>query len=696
LVISSSGLSELSLVSLYATAIRELDGGKRVNDAVYMHLELIEVQSPVVRKMIEGASRLANVAEGCFTVVRISRSRPEIALLDYPDFCDEPFPALRTSWLIDLTTERVSRRDFLNQENSLILHRKELMLPEHHPDRAKFTELTTQLEDFGAFDSPPNLIGRRLYWEQALHSLGIRIEDHRVVVIDPNSVAPRRARADKGIARHRTAISRKRLSSPMQALARWGFINAEMTVLDYGCGRGDDVRALRESGVSAAGWDPHFAPNEPVETADVVNLGFVLNVIEDQSDRTTTLRRAFALAGHVLSVAVMLPGDGREGRGSAYADGVLTHKGTFQRYFSPTELREYVSSVLGRDPVMVGTGLVFVFRTDEEEQAFLALRQRSAIRSADSLDTETSTREERISQKRTLLYERHQVLLDTYWAAVLEFGRLPESWEFDGHGDIVNIFGSARRAFAALPFPNRDADLARSAKRRADDLLAYLALNVFERRRSAATVPASVQRDLRCFFGSQKAANERARTALFESGTVEHVIAAAAGAAAEGLGVLAAKDGDYTFHASLLHQQPIALRILVGCAEQLEPIPADIHLLKVHGTGNRVSYLSFDDFDGRPFPMLKHRVVVDLRRQRVEEVPVKAGEERRVLLGKARLMRPDAPGRDRQERFDELLRQRGVLVQEGLGPSARVVARRLAEAGIGRRNPNMNTKTTAP
>ena len=227
----------------------------------------------------------------------------------------------------------------------------------------------------------------------------------------------------------------------------------------------------------------------------------------------------------------------------------------------------------------------------------MALRQRDSVRSSNSVDAETSRRE-RISQTRALLYERHQDLLDTFWSSVLELGRLPEAWEFEKWGDIVATFGNARRAFAALPFPNKDADLARSAGRRSNDLLVYLALNVFERRRSAVTVPASVQRDMKCFFGSQKAANERAKASLFESGAADPVIAAATAAAAEGLGVLATKDGDYTFHASLLQQQPAALRILVGCAERLEPMPSDCTPgVKIHGVGNRVSYLSFDDFD---------------------------------------------------------------------------------------------------
>jgi DNA phosphorothioation-associated putative methyltransferase len=53
------------------------------------------------------------------------------------------------------------------------------------------------------------------------------------------------------------------------------------SLFDYGCGRGDDLRGLRENGIEAQGWDPYFAPDEPVVAADIVNLGFVINVIED-------------------------------------------------------------------------------------------------------------------------------------------------------------------------------------------------------------------------------------------------------------------------------------------------------------------------------------------------------------------------------------------------------------------------------
>ena len=78
----------------------------------------------------------------------------------------------------------------------------------------------------------------------------------------------------------------------------------DCTVLDYGCGRGEDVCLLRKDGLKAEGWGPHFRPEGPIKPADVVNLGYVLNVIENPAERTETLRKAHALALRTLVVAV--------------------------------------------------------------------------------------------------------------------------------------------------------------------------------------------------------------------------------------------------------------------------------------------------------------------------------------------------------------------------------------------------------
>lgn len=122
--------------------------------------------------------------------------------------------------------------DFSARENPPVLHRKELLLPAGHPERDRFERLTTALEDRGAFDHPPHLIGLRLHWERVLTSLGLRVEDHRGVPEEEGLAAGGGAPSTAAVARHRTAIARSRLSTPMQALARWGFLGGMSTVLD--------------------------------------------------------------------------------------------------------------------------------------------------------------------------------------------------------------------------------------------------------------------------------------------------------------------------------------------------------------------------------------------------------------------------------------------------------------------------------
>lgn len=70
-----------------------------------------------------------------------------------------------------------------------------------------------------------------------------------------------------------------------------------MLFFGYGCGRGDDLRHLSMLGYDASGWDPVHQPDNARRQAPVVNIGYVVNVIEDFTERQETLRRAWALAG---------------------------------------------------------------------------------------------------------------------------------------------------------------------------------------------------------------------------------------------------------------------------------------------------------------------------------------------------------------------------------------------------------------
>jgi hypothetical protein len=119
-------------------------------------------------------------------------------------------------------------------------------------------------------------IGFAREWQERLRSAGYEVRDHCLIPL--NGVSMPETRTAEDLDRHKTALSRYALSTPMQALGRYGYLDGSWSVFDYGCGKGDDVRILRQNGIEATGWDPHFAPGEPKTKADIVNLGFVINV----------------------------------------------------------------------------------------------------------------------------------------------------------------------------------------------------------------------------------------------------------------------------------------------------------------------------------------------------------------------------------------------------------------------------------
>ena len=96
------------------------------------------------------------------------------------------------------------------------------------------------------------------------------------------------------------------MSRPVALALDDGLLSRKTTFFDYGCGRGGDLKRLHKMGVSVAGWDPAFFPDEERIAADVVNLGYVVNVIEDLEERAVSLCGAWELAQKLLIVAARL------------------------------------------------------------------------------------------------------------------------------------------------------------------------------------------------------------------------------------------------------------------------------------------------------------------------------------------------------------------------------------------------------
>jgi hypothetical protein len=148
------------------------------------------------------------------------------------------------------------------------------------------------------------------------------------------------------IPRHKAALKRRELSLPMAATVDAGILLPHHTHLDYGCGRGDDVRFLQAMGFRSRGYDPYYFRRTVKRAADVVTLLYVLSTIEAPMLRCEALISAYQLARQTLVVSA-ITGRSRNHAGIAYNDGVITKWGTFEKCYSHTELKHLIEDTLG-------------------------------------------------------------------------------------------------------------------------------------------------------------------------------------------------------------------------------------------------------------------------------------------------------------------------------------------------------------
>ncbi|MBF4265072.1 DNA phosphorothioation-associated putative methyltransferase, partial [Vibrio anguillarum] len=142
-------------------------------------------------------------------------------------------------------------------------------------------------------------------------------------------------------------------------LAKQGYLDGRFSIFDYGCGRGDDLRELEAHGLDVLGWDPVFFPDTEKVKSDIVNLGFVLNVIEDQDERLEALLNAWDLTEKMLVVSIMLANESYVAQFPPFKDGVITSRNTFQKYYVQTEIKGYLECSLQEDIITVAPGVFY-------------------------------------------------------------------------------------------------------------------------------------------------------------------------------------------------------------------------------------------------------------------------------------------------------------------------------------------------
>jgi DNA phosphorothioation-associated putative methyltransferase len=637
--------------------VLKLPFGKRVNTAVYVYrVETGHFGSELEALIRILSDRFSIGAE--YNLLKFRTDEMKVSFLSYPEFFEVAHPELKGAITIDLVTGKSRRNDYRTQSNPPILHRKETFLPADHPDVATFRELTTAEEEAGLYKAI-STIGFKLNWERLLKERRLEIHGHALHGLaeatnsNPEPTGPE-------IDRHKTAMKRYDLSKPIKGAIEHGLITKDATFFDYGCGLGTDIAALQAMGHPAEGWDPAHRPGVCKRNAQVVNLGYVLNVIEDPAERIETLSAAFRLAERLLIVSGLINRTVDESRAAKYEDGVVTMRNTFQKFFDQSELQQFIEDVLDTTAIPAGLGIFYVFRDIEDQQEFLFRRTRRAIDWTKMADRFGLGR----PQPKTDHYEQHKELLDDFWRCTMELGRPPDLGEYEREAELRKTFGSPKTAHRLFISKFGQKELDAAAELRRNDLLVYLALAHLRKVPPFAQLPKRLQRDVRAFCGNYVAGLKEGRELLFAAGDPGE-IELACGSVNVGL-----HDGQALYiHRSLLDSMPPILKVYVGCAAARYGDLNQTDIIKIHKASGKVTFLTYDDFDGKPLPELRQRIKVNLRNLFVQVFEYPESPDSQLLYFKERYLSQDYPEIERLRKFSKKLRKLGLTEEMGFGPT---------------------------
>ncbi len=596
--------------SSYRDIIKTLEIGKNLPDSIYVHESSFGSIPETLATLVLVTADQFKIKDGSWNIVKFYKKDFKITFLNYPGFEDDSYPELKNSQIVDLQKQTTRKSNYSKSENPPILHRKETFVDDSYPLHDVFKEITAEGEAIGLYEKT-NRIGFKKNWEKLIKSKGHYLDESGRLNPLTNKPIPetKATNFDGEVQRHKTAIDRNQLSQPMQALARHNYLSGEYSVLDYGCGKGDDVRELEAHGIDVTGYDPVHRPEESLSDNDIVNLGFVLNVIEERVERTETLIKAWDLTNKLLVVSVMVAGESLIRQFKPYKDGIITSRNTFQKYYSQGEIRYYIESSLDESAIAVGQGVFLVFKDKLEEQQFLSERQHIKRDWKQKTQRQLALKPKKI--KKDVIDKNIEILTD-YWETTLELGRIPANSEFEFSDQVRRICGSHNKAHHALLDHFGEEVYKEANEKRKEDLLVYFALGMFDKRKPQTQMPESLKRDIKAFFPTYQQALEESREKLFSVGNPV-VIFEACKAAHDTLGSGYMEEGhSFIFHKKHLGELPAELRIYIGCATQLYGDIDEFELIKAHIRSGKVSLMRYDDWS-KDEPLLLERVKIKLR-----------------------------------------------------------------------------------
>ncbi len=612
--------------------------GKLLPSALYVHIKAIAAIDPILQKY-ERRARSAKIDLQTATIVKFSFDGAKISYLCYPEFDRDPHPALKHSIIIDLNTLEAKKWDYTNTNNPPILHRKETFVTPDYPSYQEFAELTKNEVALGLLDDA-RFIGNRNEWEYRLKRRGISFEGHRLICpIDPQ----KNNKIDIRIERHKAAIVRKELSRPVRLAKEAGLFTAGITFFDYGCGYGGDVERIAKQGYQSSGWDPYYFPDNPLNNADLVNIGYVINVIEDLQERQKALQQAWELADRILVIAAQVLIDDRHRGIVVYGDGIITSRNTFQKYYHQEELKIYIDRVLNVDSIPAGLGIYFAFKDEAIAQNYRVSRFHSR---------ESTPRVKSQGKK----FEEYREILTPLMDFMTKRGRLPVKQELATEAAIKAEFGGFRRAFKVVLQVTDEKEWEAIAEKRRSEIILYLALSTFDSRPTVRKLPSVMKEDIKALFGNYKTASDLADEMLFDVGDLDKIAELSQKSA---IGKII--KNSLLVHVSALEKLDPLLRLYEGCASRAIGRLEDANVIKINFKKPKISYLYYPEFDSEPHPILYTSMTIDLGDLQVKYRDYDLEDNPPILHQKDALITPEYPN---YEKFAKLTRQeteRGLL-----------------------------------
>jgi len=602
----------------YRDHVKSLKQGKQLPTAIYLHCTTLGSVLPnSLANLVFDTIKQLDITEP-WNILKLYKRDFKITLLNYPDFDTFAYPSLYTSITIDLEEQTKRTTNYHQSKNPPILHRKETFVLSNYPFIESFKAITAEGEEINLYKNTKT-IGFKQQWLTLIQRKGYKLNSEgKLLPLAnltelPNNTQSTLTNKPNIIARHLTAITRDKLSAPFQKLARHNFLDGKYSIFDYGCGKGDDAKELEAHGININCWDPVHNPDGEKIQSDIVNLGFVLNVIEEINERSQTLKSASQLSNKLLVVSVMLAGSSKQEQFTRYKDGVITKWNTFQKYYNQAEIRSYIDQVLKTKSVALGQGIFAIFKDKSLQEEFYLNKQYQNNNSVWQQRTIRPNITKVLTESQTKsLYEKHNQLFKEFWQHCVELGRIPANDEFEWSNEIRRVIGSHKKAFELIASKLGVSDFEQAKKQRRSHVLVYLSLSLFEKRKAKSHRPTRLQRDIKALFDSDNQVNELAKSLLFSVGSPENINDACNQAFQKfGYGKLLANKS-FTFNRHLLNQMPVVIRVYVGCAIQLYGDIDDIDMIKVHIRSGKVTLLKYDDFNKKRLPLLIERIKIRL------------------------------------------------------------------------------------